>query len=65
MSRYIDISLTEFHSDSINTITLNWQGLTRISSFLSSILAGVISDKPFLAWWSLARTNQLWNFKLT
>jgi len=65
MSRYIDISLTEFHSDSVNTITLNWQGLTRTSLFLSSISVGAISDKPCLAWRSRARTNQLWNVKLT
>jgi len=65
MLRYIDNSLTELHLDSVNTITLNWQGLTRTSQFLSSILAEVIPDKPCLAWRNLARTNQLWNSKLT
>jgi len=59
MSRYIDISLTEFFSDSVNTITLNWHGLTQTSLFLSSIFAGVILDKPCLAWRDPARTNQL------
>ena len=58
MSRYIDNCLTEFYSDSVNTITLNWRVLTRTSLCLSSIFAGVISDKPCLAWRDPARINQ-------
>jgi len=37
---------------------LAWQSFIRASHSLSFELAGVILDKPLLAWWNPARTNQ-------
>jgi len=37
---------------------INWQGLTWTTQWLSSILAEIISDKPFLSWRGPFRTNQ-------